>query len=130
MDYNESLKIAFEAIKNAENSNKLERERKNESDKIIKSNTAIIEHNKSMISALMKENGVVSDKTDFATFTIKSSPPSVIVRDVDKVPDDFVKVKRDPDKNKIKQFLTDNGSCDWAEWDDYKEILMIKENVK
>ena len=89
-----------------------------------------ISENKVKIIELMKENGVVSDKTDFATFTIKSSPPSVVVPDVDKLPDEFVKVKREPDKNKIKQFLADNGSCDWAEWGEYKEILMIKDNVK
>ena len=54
-------------------------------------------------------------KTPLFSFKIKKNPPSLVIDDESKVPEEFVKVKKEIDKVALKKFVKDNeNSLDFA----------------
>lgn len=72
----------------------------------------------------------ITQKRDFKTplfsFKIQKNPPSLVVDDESKVPEEFVKIKREIDKTALKKFVKDNeNSLDFAHLEQ-KESLRIR----
>lgn len=72
----------------------------------------------------------ITQKRDFKTplfsFKIQKNPPSLVVDDESKVPEEFVKIKKEIDKTALKKFVKDNeNSLDFAHLEQ-KESLRIR----
>ena len=74
----------------------------------------------------MKRIGVNSVPSDLFTIKIRNNPPSVVLRDENRVPDEFkiTKTEMKVDKKALKEFLK-NNECDYA-YLESKQSLMIK----
>jgi len=60
------------------------------------------------IKSELKDNGIISTETGKYKITLRKSMPSILIEDVDALPDAFVTITRTPNKPAIKEAL-DNG---------------------
>lgn len=47
-------------------------------------------------------------KTDLFSFNIQKNPPSLVIDDDSKVPEEFIKIKKEIDKTALKKFVKEN----------------------
>lgn len=60
---------------------------------------------RSNIRALLRENGLLGDKTDKAVVTIAAGPPRLVIEDPELIPDEFFSVQPIRDDKRIKARL-------------------------
>lgn len=74
----------------------------------------------------MQRIGKSSIKSDLFTIKVRNNPPSVVLRDENRVPDEFkiTKTETKVDKKSLKEFLK-NNECDFAYLEN-KQSVMIK----
>lgn len=74
----------------------------------------------------MQRIGKSSIKSDLFTIKVRNNPPSVVLRDENRVPEEFkiTKTETKVDKKSLKEFLK-NNECDFA-YLESKQSVMIK----
>ena len=82
------------------------------------------------IKKLLEDNGVVASNAGEFSLRIKRNPDSVVIPDMSAVPDEFCRIKKEPDKTKIKKFIETN-KVNWATFAEPSTNLTIAraENV-
>ena len=83
-----------------------------------------IERRKSWIQFCMETTGTDKMETALNKLSFRSSE-SVVVNDWIELSDEFVRIKKEPDKTKIKEFLKWWGQIDWC-WIVVNKNLIIK----
>jgi len=87
--------------------------------------------NKIMLDRVNTDGDATPIKCLSTTIYVSSKKPSVVIENEDSVPDDFVKIKRVPDKVKIAKYIMDNNRPEWAKMSDHEWIVNIrKTNAK
>lgn len=66
------------------------------------------------LKEVLLAEGVIKTETERFNVTVKNVPPSVLIPDNEAVPEGFYRIKKDPDKTKIKEFLK-ASKCNWAQ---------------
>lgn len=88
---------------------------------------------KAAILSFMKECGVKQSELNYEYSTIilevKKGLVSVDVLDVEAVPQEFLRMKPEPDKVKIKEHLKDGALVNWATLKRGEDILTIRSKV-
>ncbi len=74
---------------------------------------------------LLEDSGVKSMETEMALITVKPAPVSVLIPDNEAVPEEFCRIKKEPDKTRIKEFLKHN-KCNWATLSDRDNTIQLK----
>lgn len=85
-----------------------------------------IERLKSMAMALLAQSGKQKVKLPEFTAYISSSKPSVVVDDADKLADEYVTIKRVPNKTAIKAHLDAGVIIDGAYYGEAKETVIMR----
>ena len=77
--------------------------------------TTNIEKMKSLLTYAMNATGKTKFKTDFFSFNVQKNPPSLIVDNVDKIPQEYL-IAQAPkvDTKAIKDLLKSGAECDYA----------------
>ena len=70
---------------------------------------------KSMLTYAMNSTGKTKFKTDLFSFNVQKNPPTLVVDDVDKIPQEYW-ISQEPtlDKSAIKNFIKNGGECVFA----------------
>lgn len=76
--------------------------------------------------AEMKENGVVKDNAGSYVVTRRKNPATVDVTDINAVPDEYIRLKKEPDKAKIKDAALAGLKANWLVINEGTESLTIK----
>jgi hypothetical protein len=74
----------------------------------------------------MLRTGITSIKCPEFEVKLAKCPVSVEIMDESLLPDNLMRIKKEPDKTAIKQFILDNGQLDGARLVDDKMRLLIK----
>lgn len=86
------------------------KERKKELDSKLKFHQKIVDESKESYKELMLSDGVMSDEN----YTITKGRESLIVHDVEALPEEFVRIKKEADKKAITAFLKDGNKVNYA----------------
>jgi hypothetical protein len=101
-----------------------------EAAKRIQARQKAIENHSASLKAYLLHNmlrtGITSIKCPEFEVKLAKCPPSVEITDESLLPDVFMRIKKEPDKALIKQFILDNGELDGARLVDDKMRLQIK----
>jgi len=57
---------------------------------------------------------------------LSDKAPSVVIPDEDKIPEEFLRMKVEPNRKKISAYLKDNNRPDWACYSDHEYQLNIR----
>lgn len=113
----------------AEQEAKIAKQARDTADMTYKGLAAKADEAKAALLACMKENGLLQSQLDYGMSTIvlsvRKGSLSVDVPDLEAVPQDFIRVKREPDKKKIADMLKDGALVNWATLQQGEDILMI-----
>lgn len=77
----------------------------------------------------MKRGGVQKQSIGNATYSWRKGRESVIVPDVDALPDDFVRFKKEADKTKLKEYLR-NNKANFASIETGEDYLVVKGGLR
>lgn len=74
-----------------------------------------IDKMKSMLTYAMNSTGKTKFKTDFFSFNVQKNPPSLVVDDVEKIPQEYL-IPQEPkvDKKAITALIKSGETCDYA----------------
>lgn len=74
----------------------------------------------------MKRDGVQSHDMGNTTYRWQEGKESVKVASIDALPDDFIKIKKEANKEKLKAFLKDGNQCNYATLERGADYLVAK----
>lgn len=77
----------------------------------------------------LKADGVVKDSLANYEIALRSTPATIEIPDVNCVPDEFIRIKREPDKIRIKDAAMKGLKANWFSVVDGKETLIIKGKI-
>jgi hypothetical protein len=121
-----NIEEAIDKICSLENeANLLKRNRDDIIAMIRKAEQASSELREKVISE-MKTDGVVKDGLTKYDISLRNTPATIEVVDIDSVPEEFTRIKREPDKIKIKDAAMRGLKANWFSIIDGKETLTIK----
>jgi hypothetical protein len=69
---------------------------------------------RSLALAIMQAAGLTKKELPTATLSVRKGSQRVVINDDASVPDELCRIKREPDKPRIKQQLLDGAAFNWA----------------
>lgn len=97
--------------------------------------TSSISRKRGIIKAYMQENGVKQEEVDFGVVnifvTLNEGKTTVDCPDINAVPEEFLRIKKEPDKKKISEFIKESPAIpNWAIFTKGDDYITIKSVIK
>ena len=75
---------------------------------------------------LLKQAGLKKLELTAATLSIRAGQPRVIITDEARLPDYFIRIKREPDKHLIASYLKAGDAVEGAELSNSESVLAVR----
>lgn len=85
-----------------------------------------VEFNRELILRLMEAGDIRKLELPLATVSVSRKPASVVITDEEKIPEEFFRIKKEPNKTKIKEALTANVEVEGASLSNGGSTLIIR----